>query len=246
MGDKMEGVVSGGGAIDPKYGVPIETCINNLCERQNVEHLKTAVRRIFQHYGEVIDVIAKSSLRRKGQAFVVFDSEKSGLGAVDKAIDQMNGFEVFGKPMRVERARTPSDATVKRLAPEKFEEHKRKRLMLKERKQAEEDAKAQANPAAAAEKPRAKPGAAAMIPDEFVRPNKTLFVQSIPYEIEESDLTAIFERFEGFKEVRYVKLRAVAFVEFENEQYSITAKEQTADVRVGKDQKQLKISYQRA
>lgn len=85
-----------------------------------------------------------------------------------------------------------------------------------------------------------------MIPDEYVRPNKTLFVQNIPYETEESDLTAIFERFEGFKEVRYVKLRAVAFVEFENEQYSITAKEQTADARVGKDQKPLKVTYQRA
>jgi hypothetical protein len=28
MGDKMEGVISGGGAtIDPKYGVPIETYV---------------------------------------------------------------------------------------------------------------------------------------------------------------------------------------------------------------------------
>ena len=222
--------------------------------------MKAALTVIFEYYGEIVEIVAKSSLKRKGQAFVVFNSEKSCLDAVE----DMDGFELFGKFIRVARAKTHSDETIKRKAPDMFEEHKRKRLTQKgmcyafylimcalrlqttDFKRAQEDAKAQANPAATAEKPRAKPGAAALIPDEYVRPNKTLFVQNIPYETEESDLTAIFERFEGFKEVRYVKLRAVAFVEFENEQYSITAKEQTADARVGKDQKPLKVSYQRA
>ncbi|KAJ4351581.1 uncharacterized protein N0V89_006924 [Didymosphaeria variabile] len=217
--------------------------VNNLEERIKIDYLKEALKVIFKHYGTILDVIAKSSVRRKGQAFIVFDSEKSCLDAVE----EMSGFELFGKVMKVSRAKTHSDETIKRKAPEMFDEHKRKRLTQKDFKRAQEDAKAQANPAAAAEKPRAhKPGAAALIPDEYVRPNKTLFVQNIPYETEENDLTAIFERFEGFKEVRYVKLRAVAFVEFENEQYSITAKEQTADARVGKDQKPLKVTYQRA
>ncbi|KAL1593289.1 hypothetical protein SLS60_010897 [Paraconiothyrium brasiliense] len=244
MGDKMEGVIPGGGADPKQYGVPIETVyVNNLEERIKIDYLKDALTVIFKHYGTILEIVAKGSVKRKGQAFIVFDSEKSCLDAVE----EMNGFELFGKIMKVARAKTHSDETIKRKAPEIFDEHKRKRLTQKDFKRAQEDAKAQANPAAAAEKPRAnKPGAAALIPDEYVRPNKTLFVQNIPYETEESDLTAIFERFEGFKEVRYVKLRAVAFVEFENEQYSITAKEQTADARVGKDQKPLKVTYQRA
>ncbi|KAJ4301617.1 hypothetical protein N0V90_003710 [Kalmusia sp. IMI 367209] len=244
MGDKMEGVISGGSIVDPsKYGVPIETIyVNNLEERIKIETLKDALAVVFKHYGTILDIIAKSSLKRKGQAFIVFDSQQSCLDAVE----EMNGFEMYGKVMKVSRAKTHSDETVKRKAPDMFDEHKRKRLTQKDFKRAQEDAKAQANPTAAVEKPRPNKPGTALIPDEYVRPNKTLFVQNIPYEIEESDLTTIFEHFEGFKEVRYVKLRAVAFVEFENEQYAITAKEQSADARVGKEQKPLKVSYQRA
>lgn len=83
--------------------------------------------RVFQYYGPVLDIIAKSSLKRKGQAFVVFDSEKSAL----EAVEEMNGFELYGKALKVSRAKTHSDETVKRKAAEMFEEHKRKRLMLK-------------------------------------------------------------------------------------------------------------------
>lgn len=112
-------------------------------------------------------------------------------------------------------------------------------------KRAEEDAKAQANPAAAAEKPRAvKPGAA-VVPDEYVRPNKTLFLQNIPRDVDEEALTSIFERFEGFKEVRYVQVRGVAFAEFENEQFAITAKEATANMPIGTEGRPMKVTYQR-
>jgi hypothetical protein len=89
--------------------------------------MKEALTRVFQYYGPILDVIAKSSLKRKGQAFVVFDSEKSALDAVE----EMNGFELYGKAMKVSRAKTHSDETVKRKAADMFEEHKRKRLMLK-------------------------------------------------------------------------------------------------------------------
>jgi RNA recognition motif-containing protein len=67
-------------------------------------------------------------LKRKGQAFIVFDSQKSAL----EAVEEMSGFEMYGKPMRVSMAKTHSDETVKRKAPEElFEEHKRARLTLK-------------------------------------------------------------------------------------------------------------------
>lgn len=82
---------------------------------------------MFEFYGPIVDIIAKSSLKRKGQAFIVFDSEKACL----QAVEEMNGFPMHGKPMKVVRAHTHSDETVKRKAPEMFDEHKRKRLMLK-------------------------------------------------------------------------------------------------------------------
>jgi U2 small nuclear ribonucleoprotein B'' len=89
--------------------------------------MKEALKRVFNHYGPILDIIAKSSLKRKGQAFVVFDSEKSTL----EAVEEMSGFEMYGKVMKVSRAKSHSDETVKLKAAEMFEEHKRKRLMLK-------------------------------------------------------------------------------------------------------------------
>jgi hypothetical protein len=43
----------------------------------------------------------------------------------------MNGFEMYGKALKVSRAKSHSDETVKRKATDMFDEHKRKRLMLK-------------------------------------------------------------------------------------------------------------------
>lgn len=247
--------MGGNNIIDPsKYPVPIETIyVNNLEERIKIETLKQALTRVFQYYGPILDVIAKSSLKRKGQAFIVFDSDKAAL----EAVEEMNGFEMYGKAMRVRRALTHSDETVKRKAGDLFEEHKRKRLMLKDFKRAEEDAKALANSAKAAgsgvgagsaldkQHGRAAKTGAAVVPDEYVRPNKTLFCQNIPRDVDEETLTNVFERFEGFKEVRLVSVRSVAFAEFENEQFAITAKEATANTPIGAEGKPMKVTYQR-
>jgi len=111
-------------------------------------------------------------------------------------------------------------------------------------KRAEEDAKALANPTAA-QKPRVHKPGVAVIPDEYVRPNKTLFLQDLPKDVDEDSLTDIFERYDGFKEVRHVKVRGVAFAEFENENFAITAKEATAGMPIGAEGKPMKVAYQR-
>jgi RNA recognition motif-containing protein len=74
-------------------------------------------------------VVAKKNLRAKGQAFVVYDDP----AAAAQAIKEANGFDIFDKPMRLEWAHSPSDATVKRQQGEgeEFELHKRRRLVEK-------------------------------------------------------------------------------------------------------------------
>lgn len=57
-------------------------------------------------------------------------------------------------------------------------------------------------------------------------------------------LTAIFGRFEGFREVRLVPGRTgIAFVEYEAEAGAISAKEQTAGMTLG--DKPIKVTFQR-
>ena len=89
-------------------------------------------------------------------------------------------------------------------------------------------------------------GAAAVIPDEYLPPNKILFVQNLPDEYDVDGLTAIFGRFEGFREVRLVPgRRGIAFVEYETETGAISAKENTAGMPLGEAAQVMKVTYQR-
>lgn len=88
------------------------------------------------------------------------------------------------------------------------------------------------------------PAASQVVPDEYLPPNKILFLQHIPEEYDSDALGAIFGRFEGFREIRFVPGRTgIAFVEYDGEQGAITAKENTTGMKLGETA--LKVTYQR-
>lgn len=90
------------------------------------------------------------------------------------------------------------------------------------------------------------PGAGAVVPEEYLPPNKILFVQNLPEDYDVDGLTAIFGRFEGFREVRLVPGRkGIAFVEYEAEAGAISAKESTSGMGLGAEGKPIKVVYQR-
>lgn len=89
-------------------------------------------------------------------------------------------------------------------------------------------------------------GPAAVVPDEYLPPNRILFVQNLPDDFDKEALTAIFGRFEGFREVRMVPGRSgIAFVEYDAEAGAITAKENTAGMPLKDGEKTMKVTYQR-
>jgi U2 small nuclear ribonucleoprotein B'' len=88
------------------------------------------------------------------------------------------------------------------------------------------------------------PAAGAVIPEEYLPPNKILFLQNLPDDIDVDHLSSIFGTHEGFREVRVVPGRkGIAFVEYEAESGAISAKERTAGMVVGG--KAMKVVYQR-
>jgi len=243
--------------------------VKNLEERIKVDQLKTALEEIFSEYGNIIDLVAKTNLKAKGQAFIVFDSAEDAA----KAIEEVNGFELFDKPMQLDFARTRSDATVlKDDGEQELEKWKRARLAEKERKQALEATQQQklkrpaptggaqetaagaggltARPAKAVKGAGLKASGtntAAIIPDEYLPPNKILFLRDLPDSYDADGLSRIFSRFEGFKEVRMVPGRkGIAFVEYEAEAGAISAKEATAGMQLGDEGKGIRVTYQRA
>lgn len=88
--------------------------------------------------------------------------------------------------------------------------------------------------------------AAAVIPDEYLPPNKILFLRELPDDTNEEGLSAIFGRFEGFLEVRMVPGRkGIAFVEYDSEAGAISAKEATSGMTMGEQGKAIRVTYQR-
>ena len=57
--------------------------------------LKASLRGLFKTYGEVLDVVAHSNLRMRGQAFVSFESAE----VAKKALKEVRGFPLYSKPM---------------------------------------------------------------------------------------------------------------------------------------------------
>jgi RNA recognition motif-containing protein len=250
--------------------------VRNLEERVKIETLKEGLHEIFSEFGTVVEIVAKTNLRAKGQAFIVFEKAEDAAAAVE----EVHGFEFFGKPMEVALAKTRSDATVKSQGNEEdFEAHKRRRIAEKgacrillrnirtvltlsstDKKRALEAAEEQKRlkrvaagaPDAAARPIKGRPGlkssnpgAPAVVPDEYLPPNKILFVQNLPEDYDIEAVTSIFGRFDGFREVRLVPgRRGIAFVEYDNEQGAITAKENTAGM-VLSDSNTIKVTYQR-
>ncbi|KAK3323553.1 hypothetical protein B0T22DRAFT_154559 [Podospora appendiculata] len=242
-------------------GQPVATVyVRNLEERVKPEPLKEALRAIFSEYGNIIDIVAKTNLKAKGQAFIVFEDPESAANA----IEEVQGFELFEKPMQLQLARTRSDATVLQTGnEEEFDAHKRRRIAEKDKKKALESAEEQkrltrpiqgvpadiARPAKNVRGAGLKPtgaGPAAVVPDEYLPPNRILFVQNLPEGFDKDALTDIFSRFEGFREVRMVPGRSgIAFVEYEAEAGAITAKENTAGMALRDGEKTMKVTYQR-
>lgn len=82
------------------------------------------------------------------------------------------------------------------------------------------------------------------MPDEYLPPNRILFLREIPEDYTKDALATVFSRFPGFREVRTVPGRkGIAFVEYENEDGAITAKESTTGMTFG--DKTIRVTFQR-
>lgn len=66
-------------------------CINFFC----VADLKKSLYAIFSQFGQILDIIARKTLKTKGQAFVIFKDVNSATNAMRS----MQGFPFYDKPM---------------------------------------------------------------------------------------------------------------------------------------------------
>eukprot|EP00466_Bigelowiella_natans_P010771 jgi/Bigna1/88891/estExt_fgenesh1_pg.C_400016 len=115
--------------------------VNNLNEKVKIVELQKALTHVFTQFGNILEVQASKALKKRGQAWVVFDSKESA----EKCIKEMNGFNFYDKPMRCNFAKSKSDIIAKRdgsyvARPKKPMRNKKKKRM-KKRKQESKDSK---------------------------------------------------------------------------------------------------------
>jgi len=201
-----------------------------------------------------IDINVKRSLKRKGQAFITFNT------AADASLAQsmLNGFQMVkgGRGMEAEIARVPADVMVERFCSEReLEEHVKRRKADKDRKKALETpapttaptAKRPGDTSTSTTRPAKAPKTKQVIPDEYLPPNNTLFVREVPDDYTVEMLEAMFARYPGFREVRTIPLpqfKGCAFVEYEANEGAIQAREALNGLSVGEGN--LKVTYQKA
>jgi len=226
---------------------PTETIyIQNLNEKIRIPILKETLTNLFSNYGPVLDVIAHRNVRMRGQAFVAFESAETAA----KAQREVNRFPLYNKPMQISFARTRADAIVKKFDPNNFDEHKTERLDRKKKSRTDNpvrrklrakklEAAGGAIPATGPKRP------AVQMPDEYLPPNKILFLQNLPENVTKDQLNSLFSQYPNLYEVRLIPTKKdIAFVEYMDEGSATVAKEALHNHKLDGESK-IKITYAR-
>ncbi|KAI9360811.1 U1 small nuclear ribonucleoprotein A [Zopfochytrium polystomum] len=210
--------------------------IRNLNERISLKIIKNSLDAIFSTFGEILEIRAKHNIRLRGQAFVTYRELESASNALNK----VQGFPLFGLPMDIQYARDTNFIFSKEDGT--LEEHKKRRAEEKERREKEPKKPRQDAPTLGAT--GWFPGGAP-IPAEFLPPNSILFVENLPPETTQDILTALFQQFAGFREVRLVPTKTdIAFVEYDTEAQATLAKQQLNLFKIQAD-REIKVTYAR-
>jgi len=190
--------------------------VNNLNEKVKKEELKKSLYAIFSQFGQILDIVAMKTLKMRGQAFVIFKD----INSASNALRSMQSFPFYDKPMRLAYAKKDSDMIAKMKGT--YQEH------TKEKKKRKKEVKKKAAPAVDKIQDMDTEDDGMNNP-----PNHILFVDNLPPDTQESWLQMLFEKFNGFKEVRLVPNRHdIAFVEFTSEQEASEARNNLQNFRI--------------
>eukprot|EP00440_Ansanella_granifera_P008474 gb/GFBE01009181.1/.p1 GENE.gb/GFBE01009181.1/~~gb/GFBE01009181.1/.p1 ORF type:complete len:243 (+),score=80.34 gb/GFBE01009181.1/:1-729(+) len=206
--------------------------VNNLNDKINVETLKKSLREVFAAFGGIIDIIAMKSLKRRGQAWIIFKE----VSAATNSLKSLQGFPFYNKPMRIAYAKSKSDVVAKADGtyverPKKIVKREDLRKKSSSAPVVQEEPKAAPAPAAAPSTAVQKSiqdrigwnpnqvaaPAASAAPKGVSEPNRTLFVENLPAEATDTMLSMLFRQYPGFQEVRLIPGRNVAFADYQNE-----------------------------
>lgn len=217
--------------------------VNNLNDRINTETLRKSLREVFAAFGGIIEIVAMKSLKRRGQAWIIFKE----MSAASNALKSLQGFPFYNKPMKINFGKTKSDVVAK--ADGTYVERPKKIVKREDLRKGKAAPAVSSAPAGAATVAAGAPISMTMnsskqgVSQKSIQeqigwnpqqtsggqsnsdfkpmgahePNKTLFVENLPNEATDTMLSMLFRQYPGFQEVRLIAGRNVAFADYQNE-----------------------------
>jgi len=199
--------------------------VRNLNERIKLPERKKALEAVFARFGKIRDVCVRQAHLYRGNAFVIFEDPESAK----EAVELLQGFVLFEKPMFLAVARERSDIVTKEDGTWKPREKKQPRAAGDA-----EDGEPSAKRGRFDAGPRGKAEAL---------PNETLFLQGLPATVSGQELSALFARYAGFKEVRTIPGRVgLAFVDYDSDAHSAMAMEALQGHKFGEEVMQISFA----
>ncbi|EPR57868.1 small nuclear ribonucleoprotein [Toxoplasma gondii TgCatPRC2] len=171
---------------------------NNLNDKLHKQDLQACLYEFFSAYGLVLEVVVRGTNMR-GQAFVVF----ADLGSATAALRAAQGKDFLGKPLRLQYAKTKSDAILK--LNDQFKPRK-------------PNAPRNKVDAGAGSATKAKDGKATGETGQF-----SLFIENLPPKATKTSLDILFGQYRGHTESRLIEGRGVAFVDFSTQAQAAVA-----------------------
>ncbi|KAM3574204.1 hypothetical protein VYU27_003845 [Nannochloropsis oceanica] len=184
--------------------------VQNLPDKLKKEALKKQLYMAFSAYGRVIDVVACKGNNLRGQAWVVYDS----VGSATTALRSLQGFQFFGRPLRIFFATGKSDAVALRQG--QYEPKAKRQKREKAEREGGKGKETEGPRGGGGEKVKGNPVASGEV-------SSMLMAQDLPAEINDEMLGVLFARFDGFQEIRLAGQRGIAFIEFRDELAASTA-----------------------
>jgi len=153
--------------------------VNNINEKLKRDELVQSLRHVFGQFGKIMDITCYTKIvKAKGQAFIVFQKVESAA----RALQEMQGFMFYQKPIRVAYAKTKSDIIAKKdgsYVPRK----KRPRKEGKKKPEGQPASKRQ------------------MTAGQNVGPSNILVVNHLPQDASQTMVQMLFRKYPGYQSV---------------------------------------------
>ena len=176
--------------------------INNINEKIKKNVLKKMLNMVFSQYGRILQIVACKGLKLRGQAWVLF----SDVSSATNALRGKQGFNFYGKPLKIQFAKSKSDLISKREG-NYIPKEKRKR------EEEEDDTEPQSK--------------------KLPSSNNMLSVMNLPSDVTREMLIMLFQQCSGYLEVKLPPgNKGVAFVEFEGQVQAGMAHRQLNGIKI--------------